>query len=98
MDACVSGIRMPASLLDQAVSRDRKRKARIRLTGAAGTTAAIAAMAAAAVVIATVPGRPSGRPAAGPAAGWAAGAGRRLRAQPGRGRTGELVSHDQRGR
>jgi hypothetical protein len=50
---------MPASLLDRAVSRDRKRKARIRLAGAVGATAAVAA---AAVVIATVPGRPSGRP------------------------------------
>lgn len=60
MGACVSDIRMPASLLDRAVSRHRKRKARIRLTGAAG---AAAAMAAAAVVIATLPGRPSGRPA-----------------------------------
>jgi hypothetical protein len=56
MSACVSDIRMPARLLDRAVSRDRKRKARIRLTGAAGVTAAIAA---AAVVIATVPGRPA---------------------------------------
>jgi hypothetical protein len=67
MGACVSGIRMPASLLDRAVSRDRKRRTRIRLTG---TAAAAAAMAAAAVVIATVPGPPSDRtvltrPAAG---------------------------------
>jgi len=59
MAACVSDIRLPARLLDQAVSRDRKRRARIRLTGAAGVTAAIAA---AAVVIATLPGRPSGHP------------------------------------
>jgi hypothetical protein len=67
MGACVSEIRMPVSLLDRAVSRDRKRKARIRLTGAVGVTAA---MAAAAVVIATLPGRPSGRPAlTRPAAG-----------------------------
>jgi hypothetical protein len=58
MGACVSDIRMPAGLLDRAVSRDRKRKARIRLTGAAGATAVIAA---AAVVIATVPGRSAGR-------------------------------------
>jgi hypothetical protein len=60
MAACVSDIRMPTRLLDRAVRRDRKRKARIRLTGAAGVTAAIAA---AAVVIATLPGRPSGHPA-----------------------------------
>jgi hypothetical protein len=63
MGACVSDIRMPASLLDRAVSRDRKRKARIRLTGAAGAVGVTAAVAAAAVVIATLPGSPSGRPA-----------------------------------
>lgn len=67
MGVCVSDIRMPASLLDRAVSRDRQRKARVRLAGAVG---AAAAMAAAAVVIAAVPGRPSGRPArVRPAAG-----------------------------
>jgi hypothetical protein len=67
MSACVSDICMPASLLDRAVSRDRKRKARIRLSGAVG---AVAVMAAAAVVIATVPGRSPGRPAlTRPAAG-----------------------------
>jgi hypothetical protein len=67
MDVCVSDIRLPASLLDRAVSRDRTRKARIRLTGAVGATAVIAV---AAVVIATVPGRSSGHPAlTGPAAG-----------------------------
>ena len=60
MGACVSDIRMPASLLDRVVSRDRKRKARIRLNSAAGVTAAIAAVA---VVIANVPGGSSGRPA-----------------------------------
>jgi hypothetical protein len=60
MGACVSDIRISARLLDRAVSRDRKRKARIRLTGAAGAAAAIAAVA---IVIATLPGRPSGRPA-----------------------------------
>jgi hypothetical protein len=59
MGACVSDVRMPASLLNRAVRHDRKRRARIRLTGAVGATAV---MAAAAVVIATVPGRPSGRP------------------------------------
>jgi hypothetical protein len=59
MGACVSDIRISARLLDRAVSRDRKRKARIRLTGAAGAAAAIAAVA---IVIATLPGRPSGRP------------------------------------
>jgi hypothetical protein len=64
MSACVSDIRMPASLLDRAVRRDRKRKARVRLTGAACATAVIAA---AAVVIATVPGRSSGRPSSRPA-------------------------------
>ena len=63
MGACVSDIRMPASLLDRAVSRDRKRRARIRLTGAAGAAGVTAAIAAAAVVIATLPGGPSGRPA-----------------------------------
>jgi hypothetical protein len=60
MGAYVSDMRMSASLLDRAVSRDRKRKARIRLTGAVCATAAVAAVAA---VIATVPGRPPGRPA-----------------------------------
>jgi hypothetical protein len=67
MSACVSDIRMPASLLDNAVSRDRTRKTRIRLASAAGVIAAVAAMA---TVIAAVPGRPSGhvalpRPTAG---------------------------------
>jgi hypothetical protein len=67
MSACVSDIRMPASLLDNAVSRDRTRKTRIRLASAAGVTLTAAAMA---TVIAAVPGRPSGhvaspRPAAG---------------------------------
>jgi hypothetical protein len=60
MNASVSGIRMPAGLLDRAVSRNRKRQARNRLTGAVG---AVAAVAAAAAVIAAVPGGPSGRPA-----------------------------------
>jgi hypothetical protein len=60
MGACVSDIRMPTGLLDRAVSRDRKRRARIRLTAAASITAAIAA---AAVLIATLPGRPSGHAA-----------------------------------
>jgi hypothetical protein len=67
MSACVSDIRMPASLLDNAVSRDRTRKTRIRLASAAGVIVAVAAMA---TVIAAVPGRPSGhvaspRPTAG---------------------------------
>jgi hypothetical protein len=62
MSACVSDIRMPASLLDRAVSRDRKRKAQIRLTGAVG---AVAVGAALAVVIAAVPGRSPGRPVFG---------------------------------
>jgi hypothetical protein len=68
MSACVSDIRMPASLLDNAVSRDRTRKTRIRLASAAGVVVAAAAVA---TVIAAVPGRTSGhvaspRPAAGP--------------------------------
>jgi hypothetical protein len=68
MAACVSDIRMPASLLDQVVRRDRKRRARVRIAGAVCATAA--AVVAAAVVIATVPGRPSGRsPLTGPVAG-----------------------------
>jgi len=56
MSACVSDIRMPAGLLDSAVSADRTRKTRIRLISAAGVTAAVAAMA---IVIAAMPGRPS---------------------------------------
>jgi hypothetical protein len=67
MSACVSDIRMPASMLDNAVSRDRTRKTRIRLASAAGAAVAAAAVV---TVIAAVPGRPSGhvaspRPAAG---------------------------------
>jgi hypothetical protein len=67
MSACVSDIRMPASMLDSAVSRDRTRKTRIRLASAAGAAVAAAAVV---TVIAAVPGRPSGhvaspRPAAG---------------------------------
>jgi hypothetical protein len=70
MSACVSDIRMPASLLDNAVSRDRTRKTRIRLASAAGVIAAVAAMATVIAVIAAVPSRPSGhvaspRPTAG---------------------------------
>jgi hypothetical protein len=60
MTVSVSDIRMPADLLDRAVSRNRQRKARNRLTGAVGAAAVLAAVA---IVIATVPGRPSGRPA-----------------------------------
>jgi len=57
MSACVSDIRMPASLLDDAVSRDRRRKTRIRLASAAGVIVAVAAVA---TVIAAMPGRPAG--------------------------------------
>jgi hypothetical protein len=60
MAACVSDIRLPAGLLDRAVSRDRKRRTRNRLAGAVGVTAAMTTMA---VVVATVPGRSSGHPA-----------------------------------
>jgi hypothetical protein len=76
MSACVSDVRIPASLLDNAVSRERTRKTRIRLASAAGVTAAVAAMVTVIAVTAAVPGRPSGhvaspRPTAGgrPAAG-----------------------------
>jgi hypothetical protein len=61
MSASVSDIRMPAGLLDAAVSRNHKRTARIRLAGAVATVAAVAAGAA---VIATLPGSPANRPAA----------------------------------
>jgi hypothetical protein len=57
MSASVSDIRMPAGLLDGAVSRNRKRTARNRLVGAAATVATVA------TVIATLPGSPAGRPA-----------------------------------
>jgi hypothetical protein len=60
MTASVSDVYTPADLLDRAVSRDRKRKARNRLTGAVGAAAVVAA---AATVIAAAPGGPSGRPA-----------------------------------
>jgi hypothetical protein len=60
MNACVSDIRMPASLLDNAVSRDRTRKTRIRLASAAGVIVAVAAIATVVAVTAAVPGRPSG--------------------------------------
>lgn len=63
MSACVSDIRMPTSLLDNVVSRDRTRKTRIRLASAAGVIVAVAAMA---TVIAAVPGRPSGHVASPP--------------------------------
>jgi hypothetical protein len=58
MSASVSDIHMPTGLLDRAVSQNRKRTARNRLTGAVG---AIAVLATVATVIATVPGRSSGR-------------------------------------
>jgi hypothetical protein len=59
MCASVSDIRMPAGLLDEAVSRNRKRTRRNRLAGA---VAAVATIAAAATVIATLPGSPAGPP------------------------------------
>jgi hypothetical protein len=59
MSASVSDILMPAGLLDEAVSRNRKRTARNRLAGAVATVAAVAAVATA---IATLPGSPAGRP------------------------------------
>jgi hypothetical protein len=73
MSACVSDVRLPASLLDSAISRHRTRKTRIRLASATGLMAAVAAGAAMAVVIAAVPGRPAGhvashRPVAAPRA------------------------------
>ncbi len=60
MTVSVSDIRMPADLLDRAVSRNRQRKARNRLAGAVGAAAAVAVVA---TVIAAVPGRSSGPPA-----------------------------------
>lgn len=74
MSACVSDIRMPASLLDRAVSQHRRRTTRLRLAGAAGVTAVIAA---AAVTLTALPGaaarpglaRPGGPGPARPAAG-----------------------------
>jgi hypothetical protein len=74
MSVSVSDIRIPADLLDRAVTRDRQRKARNRLTGAVGAAAVVAA---AATVIAAAPGGSSGRPAlkqqtAGPQAQTAA--------------------------
>jgi hypothetical protein len=60
MTACVSDICMPAGLLDEAVSRNRKRTARNRLAGAVATVAAVAAVT---TVIATLPGSPASRPA-----------------------------------
>src|SRR6185369_10269366 len=61
MSNSVSGIRMPPDLADRAVGRDRRRKARIRLTGAVSATAAAAAVATAIVI----PGQ-SGGQAPGP--------------------------------
>ena len=59
MSACVSDIRMPAGLLDEAVRRNRKRTARNRLAGAVATVTVAAAVAA---VVATLPGSPVSRP------------------------------------
>lgn len=62
MSVCVSDIRLPAGLLDEAVSRNRKRTARNRRLASA--VAAFVTVATAATVIATLPGSPAGRPAA----------------------------------
>ena len=50
MSNSVSGIRMPPGLADRAVGRNRRRKARIRLTGTVSAVAATAAVAAAVIV------------------------------------------------
>jgi hypothetical protein len=55
--ASVSDVRMPADLLDRAVSRNRKRKTRN------GLMCAVAAAGALVTVIATAPGWTSGHPA-----------------------------------
>jgi hypothetical protein len=68
MSASVSGIRMPADLLDRAVRGNRRRKARNRLTAAAG---AAATMAAVAIVLAGLPGSPSRHPVSARHAGSA---------------------------
>jgi hypothetical protein len=60
MSASMSDVSMPTGLLDEAVSRNRKRTARNRLAGAAAT---VAIAATAATVIATLPGSPAARPA-----------------------------------
>jgi hypothetical protein len=62
MSMSVSDIRMPSGLADRAVGRDRRRRARIRLTGAVSAVAAAAAVAAAIIV----PGQLGGRQAPGP--------------------------------
>ena len=64
MSNSVSGIRMPPGLADRAVGRDRRRKARIRLTGTVCAVAATAAVVAAVIV----PGQLGGRQAPGPQA------------------------------
>jgi hypothetical protein len=56
MTASVSDVRMPADLLERAVSRNRKRRTRNGLIGA------VAAAGAIATVVATAPGWTSGRP------------------------------------
>lgn len=57
MSASVSGIRMPADMLDRAVSGNRRRRqARNRLSAAAGAAASTAAVA---MVIAGLPGSPA---------------------------------------
>ena len=61
MSNSVFGMHMPPGLADRAVGRDRRRKARIRLTGAVSATAAAAAVATAIVI----PGQ-SGGQAPGP--------------------------------
>lgn len=57
MSNSVSDIHLPPELADRVISRDRKRKARIRLTGAVGAVAVAAAVATAIAV----PGRPGGQ-------------------------------------
>ncbi len=57
MSASVSDVRVPADLMDRAVSRNRKRKTRNGLMGA------VVAVGALAAVIATAPGWASGHPA-----------------------------------
>lgn len=66
MCASLSDIRIPAGLVDEAVSRNRRRARRNRRL--AGTVATVATLAGAATVIATLPGSPVGRPASAPPA------------------------------
>jgi hypothetical protein len=65
MSTSVSGICLPPGLADSAVGRDRRRRARIRLTGSVSAVAAAAAVAAAVIV----PGQSGGGQAPGPQGG-----------------------------